>query len=161
MKDVFRLGCIVALLSACCLSAVAQSNKPSRGASVIDSMPRMKRIQQAVISPDGKHVAYVIGGQLSVVPSEGGEARSVSIEGNLPLRDVAWSRDSKLLAFIGDLPGDVPAAQIFTAAADGSSPVKRADVKGYAATPVFPRMDHDWQCFSAKTCRASQVRWNP
>src|SRR5579871_6566730 len=114
MKDVFRLGCIAALLSACCLSAVAQSNKPSRGASVIDSMPRMKRIQQAVISPDGTQVAYVIGGQLSIVPSDGGTARSISVEADLPIRDVAWSRDSKQIAFIADLPGDIPAAQIFT-----------------------------------------------
>lgn len=92
MKDAFRLGCLAALISACCLSAAAQSKQPSRGASVIDSMPRMKRIQQAVISPDGTQVAYVIGGQLSITPSEGGTARSVSVEGNLPLRDVAWSR---------------------------------------------------------------------
>ncbi len=137
MKSVYRLGCVAAFISACCFSLVAQSNQPSRGASVIDSMPRTKRIQQAVISPDGTQVAYMIGGQLSVVSSEGGTARSISVEGNLPLRDVAWSRDSKQIAFIGDLPGDVPAAQIFTAAADGSAPVKRADVKGYAATPGF------------------------
>ena len=63
--------------------------------------------------------------------------RSIAVEGKLALRDVSWSRDSRQIAFIADLEGDTPAAQIFTATLDGSAPVKHADVKGYAAAPTF------------------------
>src|SRR5206468_4324714 len=59
------------------------------------------------------------------------------VEGKLALHDVSWSRDSKQIAFIADLAGDIPDAQIFTAALDGSAPVKRVEVKGYAAVPAF------------------------
>jgi len=53
------------------------------------------------------------------------------------LRDVAWSSDSKRIAFVADLAGDVTAAQVWTAAADGSAPVKHAELKGYAQAPRF------------------------
>jgi dipeptidyl aminopeptidase/acylaminoacyl peptidase len=100
-------------------------------------MPKTKEIDQAAISPDGKQVAYIIAGELSIVPASGGNARVIAIEGKLGPRDVSWSRDSKQIAFIADLAGDIPAAQIFTAALDGSAPVKRAELKGYAAAPTF------------------------
>jgi Tol biopolymer transport system component len=48
-----------------------------------------------------------------------------------------WSADSKRIAFIADLPGDVPAAQVWTAAADSSSLRKHAELKGYVQTPRF------------------------
>jgi hypothetical protein len=59
------------------------------------------------------------------------------VEGELRLRDVAWSSDSKRIAFVADLAGDVTAAQVWTAAADGSAPVKHAELKGYAQAPRF------------------------
>ena len=125
-------------LSICATCSVwAQSTSPTRAASVIDSMPHTKQIDQAAISPDGTQVAYIIGGELSLVPIGGGTVRSIAVDGKLALRDLCWSRDSSQIAFIADLAGDVPAAQIFTAALDGSAPVKRGEVKGYAATPSF------------------------
>jgi dipeptidyl aminopeptidase/acylaminoacyl peptidase len=109
----------------------------SRAATVIDSMPHTKRIDQASISPDRKAVAYIVGGELSIVSVNGGTPRLISVENGLALRDVAWSADSKQITFIADLSGDVPAGQIFTAGAYGGAPVKRADLKGYAAAPSF------------------------
>ena len=132
----FALCAIVMSLSAA-LPARGQSSSPSRAAAVIDSMPHTKLIDQAAISPDGTEVAYIIGGELSVIPANGGTARAIAVEGKLELRDVCWSRDSKQIAFIADLAGDVPAAQVFTAGLDGSNPVKRAEVKGYASIPSF------------------------
>jgi dipeptidyl aminopeptidase/acylaminoacyl peptidase len=131
----FRL-CSIVISWLCAFSAWAQSSH-SRAASVIDSMPHAKQIEQAVISPDGSQVAYIVGDELAVIPANGGTARSIAVQGKLPIRDVSWSRDSRQMAFIADLPGDVPAGQVFTAAIDGSAPVKRAEVKGYAATPTF------------------------
>jgi dipeptidyl aminopeptidase/acylaminoacyl peptidase len=100
-------------------------------------MPHAKSISQAAISPDGTQIAYIVGGEISLIPASGGTARTISVEGKLSARDVAWSPDSKQIVFLADLPGDIPAAQLWTAALDGSAPVKRADLKGYAATPSF------------------------
>jgi dipeptidyl aminopeptidase/acylaminoacyl peptidase len=130
----FLAALVLGLLSV--FLCVAQTDS-SRAAAVLDSMPDAKRIDQAVISPDGNQVAYSVGGELSIVPASGGAARGVAVEDKLALRDVSWSADSKQIAFIADLPGDVPASQVWTARADGSGLAKRADLKGYAASPTF------------------------
>jgi dipeptidyl aminopeptidase/acylaminoacyl peptidase len=100
-------------------------------------MPQTKAIDQVAISPDGTQVAYVVGGALSLIPASGGTPRPVAVEGKLALRDVSWSSDSKQIAFIADIDADVPAGQLWTVALDGGAPVKRADLKGYAAVPRF------------------------
>jgi len=109
----------------------------SRAAAVLNSMPHAKKIEQVAISPDGTLVAYMVNGELAIVPAGGGPARSIAVKGKLPLREVAWSPDSKRVAFLADLPGDLPAAQVWTAAADGSAPTKRAELKGFAQDPKF------------------------
>ena len=121
-----------------CTSLFAQDQPvSSRAAKVLDSMPHAKRIGQVALSPDGTQVAYLVKGELAVIPVSGGPSRAIAVEGKLPLRDVAWSADSKRLAFIADLPGEVPAAQVWIAGADGSAPVKHAELKGYAESPRF------------------------
>jgi acylaminoacyl-peptidase len=127
----------VITLSCVLLPFAAYAQSSSHAAAVLDSMPKAKRIAQAAISPDGTQVAYIVGDELSVVPTGGGPPRTIPVEGKLSPRDVAWSPDSKQIVFLADLPGDVPAAQLWTAAHDGSAPVKRADLKGYAAAPTF------------------------
>ncbi len=121
-----------------CTSLFAQDQPvSSRAAKVLDSMPHAKRIGQVALSPDGTQLAYFVKGELAVIPVSGGPSRAIAVEGKLPLRDVAWSADSKRLAFIADLPGEVPAAQVWIAGADGSAPVKHAELKGYAESPRF------------------------
>lgn len=100
-------------------------------------MPHAKRIGQVALSPDGTQVAYFVKGELSVIPVGGGPSRAIALEGKPALRDVAWSADSKRIAFIADLAGDVPSAQVWIAAVDGSTPVKHAELKGYAQSPHF------------------------
>ena len=109
----------------------------SRGAAILDSMPRARRIQQAEISPDGKYAAYIIDGKLTVASLDSNSAKTIEVEGQLPLRSVVWSADSKQLAFLADLPTDAPSAQLWAARIDGSAPVKRADLKGNADAPSF------------------------
>jgi dipeptidyl aminopeptidase/acylaminoacyl peptidase len=131
------LLCAVAI-SIVCASILAQAAvAPSRAAAVLDAMPHAKKIDEVALSPDGSRVAYIVEGRLTVVPASGGSSRTIAVAGDLVLRGVAWSSDSKHLAFIADLPGDVPAAQLWTAAADGSSPAKHAELKGYAQDPRF------------------------
>jgi dipeptidyl aminopeptidase/acylaminoacyl peptidase len=129
--------CGIALFHYPASAFAQQKNDSSRAAAILDSMPRAKRISQAALSPDGTQVAYIASQKLSVAAVDGGSAHEISVKGNLPLRDVAWSADSKRLAFIADLPGDVPAAQIWTASADGSSVTRHAQLQGYVQTPRF------------------------
>ncbi len=131
------LGAIIFLSLVTSLFAQEKSAAPSRAATVLDSMPRAKRVGPAVLSPDGLQVAYFADRKLMVMPIAGGTSRSISVEGNLSLRDISWSADSKRLAFIADLPGDVPAAQVWTAAPDGTGLAKHADLKGYVESPRF------------------------
>ena len=131
---------LCAILSLSLVSPLCAQEKPatpSRAATLLDAMPRAKRIGPAALSPDGLQVAYFAERKLTVTPIAGGTSQSISVEGNLFLRDVAWSADSKRLAFIADLPGDVPAAQVWTAAPDGTALAKHADLKGYVESPRF------------------------
>jgi dipeptidyl aminopeptidase/acylaminoacyl peptidase len=129
----------IGVMTICCalLTLTARAQTSSRAAAVLDSMPNAKSIGQVAISPDGAQIAYIVGGEISIIPASGGAVRTIPVEGKLSARDVAWSPDSKQIVFLADLPGDVPAAQLWTTPLDGSAPVKRADLKGYAATPSF------------------------
>ena len=109
----------------------------SRAAAVLDSPPQAKKIDQVAISPDGTRVAYIVDGALTIAAIDSGESHAISLESKLPLREPAWSRDSKQIAAIADLPGDVPAAQLWTVNADGTQLAKHADLKGFVQSPQF------------------------
>jgi len=121
------------LLCALSGNALAQD----RIAAALDSLPAIKKIDQVAISPDGKNVACIFDGELSVEPATGGDARRIAPDQKLAARDVTWSADSKKIAWLGDLPTDIPAAELWSASADGSDLVKLADLKGFAETPRF------------------------
>ncbi|MFZ0814309.1 MAG: S9 family peptidase [Candidatus Sulfotelmatobacter sp.] len=137
----FRFRCAIVYVIASvffCSSLFAQDqNANSRAATVLDSMPHAKRIAEVALSPDGSQVAYIVDDKITVTSVSGGSSHAIAVEGNLALRDVAWSADSKRVAFLADLPGDVPSAQLWTAGADGSALAKHADLKGYAQAPRF------------------------
>ena len=132
-----------ALLGALSLSASLgaqhQDAAASRAAAVLASMPHATKIDQVAISPDGTRVAYIVEGQLTVTAVSGGSLRAVSLEDKLALREVTWSADGKQLAFLADLQGDIPVAQVWTAAVDGGAPAKRAELRGYADATFFAR----------------------
>ena len=128
---------LLSMLLASGLYGQESATGSSRAATVLDSMPHAQRISEVELSPDGTQVAYIVKGELSLIPATGGASRVIAIEGKPPLRDVVWSGDSKRLAFLADLPGDIPAAQLYVAATDGSATVKHAELKGYAQSPRF------------------------
>ncbi len=119
------------------LAAQSQDAALSRAGTVLASMPHAQKIDQVAISPDGTQVAYIIGAELTVTAASGGPLRTISLEAKLPLREVAWSADSKQMAFLADLPGDTPVAQVWTLALETGVPAKRAELKGYVQTPRF------------------------
>jgi len=126
-----------ALFFSVALVAQAQDAALSRAGTVLAAMPHAKNIDQVAISPDGIQVAYIVGAELTVTAVSGGPRRTISVEDKLPLREVTWSADSKQLAFLADLPGDAPVAQVWTLALGGGAPAKRAELKGYVQTPRF------------------------
>src|SRR5271168_1609602 len=82
-----------------CASILAQAAAaPSRAAAAVDAMPHAKKIDEVALSPDGSRVAYVVGGNLKIIRTSGGSSQTIAVEGNLVLRGVAWSSDSKHLA---------------------------------------------------------------
>lgn len=115
----------------------SDNSSSSRAAAILDSMPHAKRVGQVSLSPDGNQIAYFADRKLTIASVTGGESKVISVEDNLPLREVAWSADSKHIAFIADVAGEAPKAQVWTAAADGSAPVKHAELNGYVESPRF------------------------
>jgi dipeptidyl aminopeptidase/acylaminoacyl peptidase len=130
------IACFVALAASALCLAQDQSHA-SGAAAVIDAMPRTKSIQQAAVSPDGKQVAYILRGEMSVMSLDTNATHTIEVEGKLGVRGVVWSHDSKQLAFLADIPGEAPSAQLWTASGDEGVPIKRADLKGNAETLSF------------------------
>lgn len=128
---------IVAFLLSSTLLVSRDQPAKSRAEAASDSMPRAKRVGLVALSPDGSHVAYFADRKLTITLLHSGISQTIAVDGNLPLRDVTWSADSKRIAFIADVWSDVPTAQVWTAAADGSSVVKHCELKGYVETPRF------------------------
>jgi dipeptidyl aminopeptidase/acylaminoacyl peptidase len=130
------LFCILASLLFFAFYTPQAHAQSSRAAEILDSMPRAKRISEVALSPDGKQVAYIVDGELTVA-GVGGGSHPIALDSKPKLRDVAWSADSQRIAFIAEVPGDVPAAEVWTSRADGSNLVKHAELKGWVQTPRF------------------------
>lgn len=135
-----RAALFSAVLFVAVLPAAFPQDPPtstSRAAAALDSMPRTKRIGDIALSPDGTHVAYLASGKINVVAITGGPPQEITLQNNRSLRDITWSSDSNLLAFIADLSGDLPAAQIWSVAPDGTALTQHAELKGYVQSPRF------------------------
>src|SRR5580698_7491395 len=83
----------------------------ARAAAAIQSLPQAKTISEAALAPDGTKVAVIADDQLSLAAVSTGPEGVFPYDHSQPItaRDVAWSADSKSLAFIADVPGDDPA----------------------------------------------------
>jgi dipeptidyl aminopeptidase/acylaminoacyl peptidase len=103
-----------------------------RVAAALDSLPTVQKIDDAAISPDGSQVAYIVAGQLSVAAVSDGTSHPIATDHKMSARDITWSADSRHIAWLSDLSGDKPAAELWTASPDGADLVKLADLKGYA-----------------------------
>jgi dipeptidyl aminopeptidase/acylaminoacyl peptidase len=125
----------------------AKANPPHSAA--VDAMFGMREFLQAEVSPDGKHVAWV-----ESLPGPGGApsdnaaiyvadlsaptaARRITAADGKAAReehDVAWSPDSKRLAFVSDAakPGQL---QLCVADLSGSPAKQLTHVKGFLSAP--------------------------
>jgi dipeptidyl aminopeptidase/acylaminoacyl peptidase len=117
-----------------CATAAPTILAQDRVAAALDSIPQIRKIDDVAISPDGAKVAYIVDGELSIATLSAGKERRISGEQKLPAREVTWSADSRNIAWLADLPGEVPASQLWTASADGGDATQLVELKGYAET---------------------------
>src|SRR2546429_2831121 len=95
--------------------------------AAFDALTGLTDFREAVISPDGRRVAWVEGvkgkGRIQWRPSEGGKAQVITAaadDGKADEGSVAWSPDGKRMAFLSD------------AAKEGQSQLCVGDVDGGA-----------------------------
>ena len=133
------------------LAAAAKPKPPSPAEEVVNTLSATHRFEQTAISPDGKKVAWVedvitkrgvsTGDTVIFVAELGSKARPkrISASPNDAIHaegSVAWSPDSKKIAFLSDAlkAGQL---QLFVMNADGpaGSARKMTQVKGFLSTP--------------------------
>src|SRR5579871_5571292 len=108
-----------------------------RVSAALDSLPTVRKIDDVAISPDGSQVAYIVEGQLSVAAVSDGTSHSIAADHKMSARDITWSADSRHIAWLSDLSGDKPAAELWTASPGSADLTRLADLKGYAENPRY------------------------
>jgi dipeptidyl aminopeptidase/acylaminoacyl peptidase len=123
-------------------------SKPARDRAV-EAMFGVRDFQQAEISPDGKRVAWVeslpgAGGApspnsaiyIADIAAPATKKRITGGDGKAPHEehDIAWSGDSKQLAFLSDAP-KAGQLQLFVVSATGGATKQLTHVKGFLAGP--------------------------
>jgi dipeptidyl aminopeptidase/acylaminoacyl peptidase len=133
---------LVVFLICFSLSAVAQLAKPRPRTAdamndVISTLFAGAGFEQTAISPDAKHVAWVEttkdGSAIFVSDITAPRPHRISAGGSSE-NDIAWSPDSRQIAFLSDAsaPGQ---QQLYIASIAGGAPRKLTSVKGFVASP--------------------------
>ena len=112
------------VLAFLCAAAISVAQKQP---FTVDTMLKLARIGEPVLSPDGNQVAFTVQtvdleknskpSQIYLVPVQGGSPRQITTEGTANERP-RWSPDSKLIYFVSNRGGS---SQIWAMNADGSN----------------------------------------
>jgi len=147
-RPTFALVVVLFLSVACAVQPAVAQNAPNpaprqpdpRIGATLDQLAKVRNFRQTAISPDGKQIAWVVdaavGGteiQLASLANPA-EARLISSVPTRPATceegDVAWSPDSKYLAFISDCQTSHQ-FQIYVATpASQPTPVQKSQLSG-------------------------------
>ncbi len=133
---------LAVLFAAFSLTAFAQKMTPVEPA--LKEIASTTWFQQAAIAPDGSHVAYVqtltAAGKTAIYVSSGGEAKThitaSTAKAECAEQNVAWSPDSKQLAFLSDCVKK-DQLQIYVASASGGLAKQVTHLKGLVADPKW------------------------
>lgn len=101
-------------------------------------------LRQPAVSPDGKYIAFVHGGQLWRVPSGGGEAVSLT-SARFAASAPVWSPDSQQIAFSSDRHGN---ADVFVMPAAGGE-ARRLTTHSMPDQPTAFSADGKWVYFQS------------
>ncbi|MGZ4830524.1 MAG: TolB family protein, partial [Candidatus Angelobacter sp.] len=105
---------------------------------VIATLFAAKTFDQTAISPDARQVAWVEstkeGSAIFISAAAGGAPRRITAGGQSESA-VAWSPDSKQIAFFSDAGAKSGQPQLYVVSAAGGSPRKLTNVKGFLASP--------------------------
>jgi len=134
MKPHLFLKPSLILLTILLLSVAATAQ--DRVAAALDSLPSTQKIDQVAISPDGTKVAYIVAGELSIATISNGTSHRIASE-QTTAREVAWSADSRRVAWLNDLPGEKPVSELWSASGDGGDLKQLATLRGYADNPRY------------------------
>jgi Tol biopolymer transport system component len=117
-------------------AADTKSSSPSMH-NVITALWAGKNFDQTAISPDGKQVAWVestkAGSAIFISAATGGTPRRITADGQAESA-IAWSPDSKQIAFLSDA-GNPGQPQLYTVNTGTGSPRNLTSVKGFLASP--------------------------
>src|SRR6185312_447410 len=118
-----RIVLALLIASAVCVPALIAQKQPF----TVDTMLKLARISEPVLSPDGSQVAFTVQrvdldkntkpSQVYVVPAQGGAPRQLTSLGDANARP-RWSPDSKAIYFVSNRGGS---SQIWVMDADGSN----------------------------------------
>jgi len=131
----------------------SDASSAARVEQVLRSFDRGHLIEQVAISPDGKRLAWIEDGKISVAPvdhlhkqeqvtaSEASGSDVDVVDARCMEQDLAWSPDSLELAFLSDCAPASSSAEsqqnLFVSHLDGHPPVRITDLHGYVHSPEF------------------------
>jgi dipeptidyl aminopeptidase/acylaminoacyl peptidase len=132
------------------LCAVATVVAAQERRFTIDDLLKVRRVSDPQVSPDGRHVAFVIGdvnfdanrtvNQIYVAPIGGGDPKQLT-KGNSSATSPRWSPDGRKIAF-------VTGGQIWLMDADGSDKQEVTKISTGAGGPVWSP-DGKWIAFTS------------
>ena len=132
------LSCAAAAFLGCGLPSLAQSIAPVEPA--LKEIAATRWPMQAVVSPDGSHLASVVSAaagksEVFITALPGGQPLRVSTGlSDCDEQAVAWSPDSRQIAFLSDRQASGQ-YQLYVTAASGGAPRQLTHLKGLLAEP--------------------------
>jgi len=143
-----RLGRLLFFLLLCAwLTAVAVAQDASsvtpaaQVEQILAGMQRGRSVAQVAISPDGRRLAWVQGGELQVAPIDN-MSQSQPVSAGAPgegcrASDVAWSPDSTAIAFLSDCADPGEQWDLYISRLDGSQARRLTTLHGDVNAPAF------------------------
>jgi dipeptidyl aminopeptidase/acylaminoacyl peptidase len=127
-------------------SAYGEAPNHLRMEEILRGLNRGRFVGQVEISPDGKRLAWIEGtsddSQILVAPLDDLTKSQPVTAAETPDQhcdesDIAWSPDSKALAFFSDCAHPGRQVDLYLSRLDGSPAVQLTELKGYVNAPAF------------------------
>ncbi|HEU4414504.1 MAG TPA: S9 family peptidase [Candidatus Angelobacter sp.] len=137
LKKLFVVALMCLVFAEVAPAQSASRKQPAPMDDVIHTLFSATTFDQTAISPDGKHVAWVEAGKggSAIYVSDVGGGKPNRITAGGPSEDgIAWSPDSKQIAFLSDAPKGGQ-QQVYVAGVGGGAARKLTSVKGFLAGP--------------------------